>query len=380
MLDSTFETWRDHFIADLTDSRRSRTTIRAHAATITAFLHWLAEEPDPPSATALPSAVFEHYVEYLRDSRVSLHATRRIAAGQPVDIQPLKTTTILAYIGVLTRWLQWLKDEGELTAIHDRRGRPLTPAQLAKRLARLVDQPEPRAAPRMPDLRRLPAYYDLHLAAFLDAQGLPPSADPVHVRAHLNLLRNRALLAVLFASGGRISEVLSLTVGIVQRRGQIVDMAPISGKGRKRRSLRLDETARVWIADYLEARAARYPGAEALFISHGPKANGKRLSVVSAWRAVKEATSWLADERAADGAGEAEVDAIRAVSPHGLRHFLAQALLDADAAYKDIAELLGHSSTVVTEQVYARPDEQRTHELVDTLAPRPVLGARTRKA
>jgi hypothetical protein len=74
--------------------------------------------------------VFEQYIEYLRDSRVSLHTTRRIAAGQQASIQPLKTTTILAYIGVLTRWLQWLKDEGELTAIIDRRGRPLTPPSL----------------------------------------------------------------------------------------------------------------------------------------------------------------------------------------------------------------------------------------------------------
>lgn len=380
MLDPTFETWRDLFVADLTDSRRSETTIRAHRATISAFLQWLAEEPELPSATVLSAAVFERYIEYLRDSRVSLHTTRRIAAGQQAAVQPLKTTTIHAYIGVLTRWLQWLKDEGELTAIVDRRGRPLTPTQLTKRLERLIDQLEPRAAPRMPDLRRLPAYYDLQLADLLDAQGLPVSDDPVRVRAYLNLLRNRALIAVLFASGGRISEVLSLTVGTVQQQGRIVDMAPISGKGRKRRSLRLDETARAWIAAYLEARAARYPAAEALFISHGPKANGKRLSAVSAWRAVKDAARWLADERAADGAEEGEVQAIRAVSPHGLRHFLAQSLLDADAEFKDIAELLGHSSTVITEQVYARPDEQRTHELVDTLAPRPVLGARTRKA
>ena len=74
--------------------------------------------------------------------------------------------------------------------------------------------------------------------------GVAPSNDLVHVRAHLNLLRNRALIAVLFGSGGRISEVLSLTVGTVQRQERIVDMAPIRGKGRKRRSLRLDETAR----------------------------------------------------------------------------------------------------------------------------------------
>lgn len=378
MLDPTFATWHTTFIDDLHEQKRSATTIKAHDATIRAFLHWLAEQPDPPCAAALLAAVFDQYIEYLRDSRVAIQTTRQITAGKQATLRPLKNTTILAYVGVLIRWLQWLTDEGELAAIYDRRQRPLTPAQLGKRLERLIVKPEPRSAPRMPDLRRLPDYYDLALAAFLEQHGVPLGGEPALERAYLNLLRNRAMIAVLFASGGRISEVLSLKTATVQQGGRIVDMAAIVGKGRRARSLRLDELARAWIAEYLEGRAARYAAAEALFISHGPKANGKQLSAVSAWRIVKEAATWLADERAAEGATEAEVRAIRAVSPHGLRHFLAQALLDNEADYKDIAALLGHSSTVVTEQVYARPDEQRTHELVDTLAPRATLSRRKR--
>lgn len=380
MLDPTFATWHATFIADLDDKKRSRPTIRAHDATIKAFLHWLAMQDDPPCANALSVDVFEQYVAYLRDDRVAIQTTRQIASGKPAEIQPLKTTTIRAYIGALIRWLAWLNDEGELPAIHDRRKRALTPAQIGERLERLVAKPEPRHAPRMPDLRRLPDYYDLQLETFVEHHSRPLDGDPVLARTYLNLLRNRALLAVLFGSGGRISEVLSLKTATVQRRSRIVDMAPIVGKNRKSRSLRLDELAREWIADYLEVRAPIYPTAEALFISHGPKANGKQLSVVSAWRVVKEATNWLADEEAREGATDAEVDEIRAVSPHGLRHFLAQALLDNHADYKYIAQLLGHSSTVVTEQVYARPDEKQTHKVVDTLAPRAALTRQRRKS
>jgi site-specific recombinase XerD len=110
-----------------------------------------------------------------------------------------------------------------------------------------------------------------------------------------------------------------------------------------------------------------------LFISHGPKANGKQMSAVSAWRVVKEAALWLSDVRAQEGADSDELQRLRAISPHSLRHFLAQALLDEGAEYKDIAALLGHSSTTVTEQVYARQHEEITHEIADTFAPRAIL-------
>lgn len=61
---------------------------------------------------------------------------------------------------------------------------------------------------------------------------------------------------------------------------------------------------------------------------------------------------------------------MRGVSPHSLRHYLVQAMLDEGADYKDITAILGHSSSVVTEQFYARLGDERTMEIANTFAPR----------
>jgi integrase/recombinase XerD len=174
----------------------------------------------------------------------------------------------------------------------------------------------------------------------------------------------------LFASGGRIHEVLSLGVGQVQVRGRIVAAPVIAGKGRKQRPLRLDEDARAWIGEYLIARQPSFAAAPALFISHGPRGAGQQLTTVTGWRIVKNAADALADQRMVAGASSAELRDLRAVSPHSIRHYVAQAMLDEGAEYKDIAALFGHSSTSVTEQVYARLDPERTLEIADTFAPR----------
>ena len=369
-LDPCFAGWHAVYVAEMRDERRSGRTVTAHDAAIAAFLRWLDERALPPPVSALPATLFEEYVEYLRDEHLPLQAARHAAATGAAPTAPLKHSTIRAYISVLTRWLGWLVDHTELDRLVDGRGRTITSVQLRERLERMIEQRRPLVAPRMPDLRRLPAYFDGQLRVFTAKNGVPTGDRPALRRAYLNLLRNRALIAVLFASGGRISEVLSITTADVYRGGRVPGRVPIQGKGRKRRDLRLDDLAREWVRGYLEERAAGYPSAAALFISHGPKADGKRLSVVSAWRAVKEAAAWLAEQRMAEGAPDEEVAALRDVSPHGLRHFLAQALLDEGADYKDIAQLLGHSSTVVTEQVYAQQSEERVHEVADTFAPR----------
>lgn len=71
-----------------------------------------------------------------------------------------------------------------------------------------------------------------------------------------------------------------------------------------------------------------------------------------------------------EGAGvEARRD-LRSVSPHSLRHSLAQAMLDEGVDDKDSTAIFGHSSSVVTEQFYARLDEDRTIKPADTCAPR----------
>lgn len=370
---ATLRAWHQQWITYLRQRKRSPTTLITNETVVRAYVDWLEQHHDAQAAPLLSMQALDDYVIYLRDERVAIQDVRRARRADLAYTPALAHSTIRGYISILTRWLQWLIDRGKLAAIADYDGIPIQPPAIRDLLERLLDRREPLVAPRMPNLQRLPGYYELELQRFVAQQGKPPSQTGPSSRAYLNLLRNRALVGVLFASGGRIAEVLSIPVADVGDNLGIRFRVPIRGKGRKRRTLRLDNLARTWVGEYLDARTSAYSTATALFISHGPKANGKQLSAVSAWRIVKEAALWLADLRTAEGADREEIVSVRALSPHSLRHFLAQSLLDEGAEYKDIAALLGHSSTVVTEQVYARQDEITTHEIADTFAPRAIL-------
>ncbi len=365
--------WAQHWVTYLRQRRRSTTTINTAESIVQAFLDWLAANNSATTPSLLTLATLEDYVIYLRDERVTVQQARKAQHAAPSQPLALKHSSIRNYVSVLTRWLQWLTDRGRISAIPDYDGTPIQPPAIRDQLERLLDRREPLVAPRMPNLQRLPGYYELQLKAFVATHGVPTAKQAAPFRAYLNLLRNRAFIALLFASGGRVAEVLSIPSEDVRHGSNVMYRIPILGKGRKRRSLRVDDLARSWIAEYLDARATAYPTATALFISHGPKANGKQMSAVSAWRVVKEAALWLSDIRAGEGADSEELQRLRAISPHSLRHFLAQALLDEGAEYKDIAALLGHSSTTVTEQVYARQHEEITHEIADTFAPRAIM-------
>jgi site-specific recombinase XerD len=348
------------WLADIEESR-SVETYKSYDYALRAFRRWLIEtQPQVRSIDAIDAPLLKQYVTSLVDRK-------------------LDARTLHQYIGVLTRWVQALVDAGEIQGIVNRRGKLMTANGVRTLLTQQVPRLEPAVAPRVPDLRRLPAYYAEQFQEFMRtrADQVPGTDDPVALRQYLNLLRNQALIATLFSTGGRINEVLSLDVGMVKRRGEIQDVVRIQGKGRKARPLRLNRTARAAIADYLQARAPYFDAATALFISHGPRGKGQRLSDVSAWKVVKEAAEALADLRRAEGASKDEVRALLAVGPHALRHYLAQAMLDEGADYKDLTAVLGHSSAVVTEQFYARLGDERVLEVIETFAPEPAATFRS---
>lgn len=374
-IDQSIATARDRFYAAQQHAHKSNETQEATQSALNAFIAWLDNRPESRAIETIDTLVLEQYVTYLRAKRLP---------PKPLSKKErhLKETTIRAYIGVIVRWLDWLTNRGELLGIPDYEGRLVKPSYVRELLEAFLSKRQPPVAPRMPDLRRLPGYYELLLQKFLKEQGVPIPNNPKQAaerRLYYNLLRNRALIATIFSTGGRISEVLSLTVGhVVGEDGSIEPIVEIRGKGRKTRPLRLDTLACDWISAYLDARGAEYGGRSMLFLSHGPKANGKGMSAVSAWRVVHEAAQWLADERKREHAPAQEVAAIRAVSPHGLRHFLAQAMLDEGADYKDIAAVLGHSSSVITEQFYAVMSAERTVEVADQYAPRAIISSSTK--
>ncbi|MDP9428801.1 MAG: site-specific tyrosine recombinase XerD [Actinomycetota bacterium] len=174
-------------------------------------------------------------------------------------------------------------------------------------------------------------------------------------------LRDRALLELLYGTGARISEAVSLAVDDLDRGSSVVRLA---GKGGKQRIVPVGSYALRAVEDYvMRARpalaAAGRSGVRggALFLN----ARGGSLSRQSAWAILRTAA-----ERAGGAGG---VDLVNTVSPHTLRHSFATHLLDGGADVRVVQELLGHAS-VTTTQVYTLVTVDRLREVYASSHPR----------
>lgn len=150
-------------------------------------------------------------------------------------------------------------------------------------------------------------------------------------------LRDRALFALLYGGGLRISEALGLNWSDV---GQHEKILRIKGKGGKTREVPLIDAVRDRIEEY-RASLATHPEKETpLFLG----ARGGRLSAGVAQRALRQ-------QRAVLGLDDS-------ATPHALRHAFATHLLSAGADLRVIQELLGHSSLASTQR-YTEVDAGR---------------------
>jgi len=170
------------------------------------------------------------------------------------------------------------------------------------------------------------------------------------------VLRDRALLEFLYATGARISEAVGAAVDDLDLDAGTV---LLHGKGGKTRLVPVGGYAREALAAYLVrgrptlVRAGH--GSPAVFVN----ARGGPLSRQSAWTILR---------RAAERAG-LPVDGPHGVSPHTLRHSYATHLLDGGADIRVVQELLGHAS-VTTTQIYTLVTVERLREVYATAHPR----------
>ena len=176
----------------------------------------------------------------------------------------------------------------------------------------------------------------------------------------INALRATALLELLYATGLRVSELVSLRTSNISRDGQ---MLTIRGKGGTERMVPLSEPAREAINAYCEAQA-------------GEKIVGKSREKSSA-----TASPFLFPSRAKNGhltrdgfskilkniAGMAGLDPSR-VSPHVLRHSFASHLLAHGADLRSLQQMLGHAD-ISTTQIYTHVLDQRLRSLVERSHP-----------
>jgi len=146
--------------------------------------------------------------------------------------------------------------------------------------------------------------------------------------------RDRAILAVLYGGGIRLSELAALDLADIERtRGE----ARVLGKGRRERIVPIGRAAVVAIEAYLVERGAS-PGA--LFLSR----RSERLSRRGIQRVVRRMLSRVAREGR--------------FSTHTLRHSFATHLLDRGADLRAVQELLGHASLAST-QIYTHVETTR---------------------
>jgi integrase/recombinase XerD len=202
---------------------------------------------------------------------------------------------------------------------------------------------DPTAAlpsPRQP--RKIPRYLN---ESQVDRLTLTPDIEKP------NGLRDQAMLALLYASGLRVSELcgletsdLNLDLGVVR----------VLGKGNKERLVPVGTEALTCIRQYLESGRGRLLGERVsryLFVTN----RGGRLTRQGFWKALRQ---YGIRAGVQDG-----------ISPHMLRHTFATHLLEGGADLRSLQTMLGHAD-IATTQIYTHVARSRLRETIDRHHPR----------
>jgi len=165
-------------------------------------------------------------------------------------------------------------------------------------------------------------------------------------------IRDRALLELLYATGLRVSELLSLRLGDVDLDE---DVLRVIGKGNKERVVPFGEAAHLWLERYLIEVRPEFAGSRSgdyIFLNQ----RGGKLSRTGFWKILRKYALKVGIEEGR-------------VYPHVLRHSFATHLLMRGCDLRVVQELLGHSS-VTTTQIYTHLDIKRLKEVHRKYHPR----------
>lgn len=296
----------------------------------------------------------------------ALEAHREDYLGHLRFERRLSDRTVDAYASDVLAYLLWLQDNGHPDLGRVDRGvaesylaslgaAGLSPRSVARKLSslrgfhgylhrrgRLAEDPIEGLDPPRRE-RRLPGVLSIE-----EATRLVESArerDPLG-------LRDRAMLEIMYGSGLRVSEVLSLEGDRLRLRERFVI---VRGKGDRERAVPLTAPCLAALRRYLaDGRPAlvsgRDPGRVFLNRRGGP------LSRMGLWRVLRRHA--------------VRADLPAEFHPHVLRHSFATHLLEGGADLRVIQELLGHAS-VTTTQIYTQVDRSLLREVHRRFHPRP---------
>jgi tyrosine recombinase XerC len=213
---------------------------------------------------------------------------------------------------------------------------------LAKRGIIEIDPAEAIRAPKQS--RALPKVVSEEVVGHL--MNAPDARTPVG-------LRDRAILETLYATGLRVSELISLKVGDI---AEGVDEITVIGKRDKQRVVLLGSRAMEALSAYLSVARPQFAAksaarTDALFLG----CRGTAMVARTVGRIVDRYVE--------------QVSGTLKISPHTLRHSFATHMMNHGADLRSVQELLGHEN-VTTTQIYTHISRERLKEVYDRAHPR----------
>jgi len=173
-------------------------------------------------------------------------------------------------------------------------------------------------------------------------------------------LRDRAMLEVLYATGLRVSELISLQVSQISLQQGVIRVV---GKGNKERLVPVGEIALDWLLRYYQQSRPQLMSIAST--KHQTLNQCSEVFVTRRGKSMTRQAFWYMVKRYALIAGIAEDH----LSPHTLRHAFATHLLNHGADLRVVQMLLGHSD-ISTTQIYTHVADQRLRDMYKMHHPR----------
>jgi integrase/recombinase XerC len=294
-------------------------------APVEAWLHTLSIQNHSPHTLAAYHAALKQLAYGLEEKALTWTRCdkRQLARhiGQRLDRDKLKLSSVQQELSAIRHFYGWLIEQGQA------RINPTTGYQLKR-------SPRP-----------LPAIADVDMMTQLLDQAMPEQPEQARL-----WIRDKAMFELLYSSGLRVGELVSLDVSSVDLNSQQVR---VTGKGNKTRIVPLGKKAAEAIERYLPHRYLWVENQDqALFIS---EKLGTRLSTRAVQQRLKVAAS---------RAGIAQN-----LYPHLLRHCFASHVLSGSGDLRAVQEMLGHSD-ISTTQIYTHVDFAKLTQVYDQAHPR----------
>lgn len=290
----------------------SATTLRDRQNAMERLCWWLEnEEETSPTLDALTPSRVRSFLAYAREA----NPTGRFGSNRTTTRREARPATVHAYFRAIRAFGNFCLAEGLIQPEE-------WPLKNVK-------------APRVPNDQIQPLSQE-------QVQGMVNAARSMQAPE-----RNAALILLLVDTGLRVSELMGLKVGDVDRsEGELI----VTGKGNKKRRVYMGSTARRALWRYLETDRREAMPDEPLFVSVGGTTHNAALTHSGIHRLVKNA---------GNGAG---ISGVRC-SPHTLRHTFAVNFLRGGGNLFELQQLMGHTDLTILRRyvVLAEADLAQAH-------------------